>query len=315
MPRSGSQRSIAFSEESDAGDLRQVGQRLAPVLVAQRERPRERQVPLDELVTRRAISVEMPALEAAVDDAHGAGVPAFPRDDTGPVTALTVGGAAGQMSEIDGRLARSRAFSRSPASGRALGCGSWSAEPRATSARASSEALGRDEQGGGDRRRRAAAARLAAGADAWVAPTSRATISRLFEGADAVIHLAWLIQPSRDAAELERVNVTGSRRVFEAAAESGAKALVHASSVGAYSPGPKDRAVDESWPRDGRAELVLLAPQGGGGARRWTSSRPRRPTAHRAAAPRADLQARGGAGDPAPVRRAAAARPARCVPG
>jgi nucleoside-diphosphate-sugar epimerase len=70
-------------------------------------------------------------------------------------------------------------------------------------------------------------------------------------GADAVIHLAWLIQPSRDGAELERVNVDGSRRVFEAAAESGVGALVHASSIGVYSPGPKDRAVDESWPRDG----------------------------------------------------------------
>src|SRR4051794_13843469 len=72
-----------------------------------------------------------------------------------------------------------------------------------------------------------------------------------FAGADAVVHLAWLIQPSRDAAELERVNVEGSRRVFAAAAAAGAKALVHASSIGAYSPGPKDRRVDESWPTDG----------------------------------------------------------------
>jgi UDP-glucose 4-epimerase len=71
-----------------------------------------------------------------------------------------------------------------------------------------------------------------------------------FAGADAVIHLAWLIQPSRDARELERVNVLGSRRVFEAAASAGA-ALVHASSIGVYSPGPKDRRVDESWPREG----------------------------------------------------------------
>jgi UDP-glucose 4-epimerase len=63
-----------------------------------------------------------------------------------------------------------------------------------------------------------------------------------------VIHLAWLIQPSRDEAVLHAVNVDGSRRVFEAAAAAGVGALVHASSVGAYSPGPKDRAVDESWP-------------------------------------------------------------------
>ncbi|HEX2411388.1 MAG TPA: NAD-dependent epimerase/dehydratase family protein [Solirubrobacteraceae bacterium] len=72
-----------------------------------------------------------------------------------------------------------------------------------------------------------------------------------FAGADAVVHLAWLIQPSRDPAALKAVNVDGSRRVFEAAARAGAGRLVHASSVGVYSEGPKDRAVDESWPRDG----------------------------------------------------------------
>jgi UDP-glucose 4-epimerase len=75
----------------------------------------------------------------------------------------------------------------------------------------------------------------------------------LFADADVVIHLAWLIQPSRDGAALERVNVHASRRVFEAAAEAGVARLVHASSVGVYSPGPKDRAVDESWPREGVA--------------------------------------------------------------
>jgi nucleoside-diphosphate-sugar epimerase len=72
-----------------------------------------------------------------------------------------------------------------------------------------------------------------------------------FTGADVVIHLAWLIQPSRDEAQLERVNVGGSRRVFEACAAAGVPRVVHASSVGVYSPGPKDRPVDESWPREG----------------------------------------------------------------
>ena len=72
-----------------------------------------------------------------------------------------------------------------------------------------------------------------------------------FRGADAVVHLAWLIQPSRDERALEAVNVHGSRRVFEAAARAGARALVHASSVGAYSAGPDDRAVDERWPTGG----------------------------------------------------------------
>ena len=73
----------------------------------------------------------------------------------------------------------------------------------------------------------------------------------LFRGAHAVVHLAWLIQPSRDQAALWLVNVEGSSRVFASAAEAGVRALVYASSVGAYSPGPKDRMVDESWPVGG----------------------------------------------------------------
>jgi nucleoside-diphosphate-sugar epimerase len=86
----------------------------------------------------------------------------------------------------------------------------------------------------------------------WVSTdVARDDLRPLLAGADAVIHLAWLIQPSRDGAELERVNVGGSRRVFEAAAAEGVGALVHASSVGVYSEGPKDRAVDETWRRDG----------------------------------------------------------------
>jgi UDP-glucose 4-epimerase len=86
----------------------------------------------------------------------------------------------------------------------------------------------------------------------WVTvDVERDDLRGVFEGADAVVHLAWLIQPSRDADELERVNVRGSRRVFEAAAGAGVRALVHASSIGVYSAGPKDRAVDESWPREG----------------------------------------------------------------
>src|SRR3954453_15348962 len=73
----------------------------------------------------------------------------------------------------------------------------------------------------------------------------------LFAGADAVVHLAWAIPPSRDEAVTEAINVEGSRRVFEAVARAGGGALVYASSVGAYSPGPKERQVDESWPVDG----------------------------------------------------------------
>ena len=73
----------------------------------------------------------------------------------------------------------------------------------------------------------------------------------VLEGADALVHLAWLIQPMRDERTTHATNVIGSQRVFEAAARAGVPAIVYASSVGAYSPGPKDRAVDESWPTDG----------------------------------------------------------------
>jgi len=73
----------------------------------------------------------------------------------------------------------------------------------------------------------------------------------LFRGADAVVHLAWLIQPSRDLERLRHVNVDGSKRLFAAVAEADVPALVYASSVGAYSAGPKHRRVDESWPTDG----------------------------------------------------------------
>jgi ferritin-like metal-binding protein YciE/nucleoside-diphosphate-sugar epimerase len=86
----------------------------------------------------------------------------------------------------------------------------------------------------------------------WVeANVLNADLAAIFEGADAVIHLAWAIQPSRDDVTLERINVEGSRRVFEAVAAAGVPKLVHASSVGAYSRGPKDREVDESWPTEG----------------------------------------------------------------
>jgi nucleoside-diphosphate-sugar epimerase len=86
----------------------------------------------------------------------------------------------------------------------------------------------------------------------WAAADiTRDDLEPLFSGADAVVHLAWLIQPSRRLDVVRAVNVDGSARVFSAAGRTGVGALVYASSVGAYSPGPKDRLVDESWPTGG----------------------------------------------------------------
>src|ERR671913_2046505 len=72
-----------------------------------------------------------------------------------------------------------------------------------------------------------------------------------FRGADAVVLLAWIIQPSRDLTKQWMVNVEGSTRVARAVKEAGVSSLLYASSVGAYSPGPKDRRVGESWPTGG----------------------------------------------------------------
>ena len=73
----------------------------------------------------------------------------------------------------------------------------------------------------------------------------------LFRGADAVVHLAWMIQPSHDLSALWRTNVEGSTRLFRAVGDASVPALVYASSVGAYSAGPKDQAVREDWPTNG----------------------------------------------------------------
>jgi UDP-glucose 4-epimerase len=60
----------------------------------------------------------------------------------------------------------------------------------------------------------------------------RRKVARLVEEADVVIHLAFMIMGSARASR--RVNLDGSRNVFEAAATAGVKRLVYASSVAAY---------------------------------------------------------------------------------
>jgi UDP-glucose 4-epimerase len=89
------------------------------------------------------------------------------------------------------------------------------------------------------------------GATFVAADVTTSDLGPIVRGADAVVHLAWLIQPGRDEAITRRVNVDGSRRVFEAVVAERVGSLIYASSVGAYSPGPKDRPVDESWPTNG----------------------------------------------------------------
>ncbi|CAB4939787.1 unannotated protein [freshwater metagenome] len=88
----------------------------------------------------------------------------------------------------------------------------------------------------------------------WVAGDVRShDLTSLFRGADAVVHLAWRIQPSRDRELTRETDVGGSGRVFDAVAAAGVPFLVHASSLAAYGPrtGGPDERVDESWPTTG----------------------------------------------------------------
>jgi UDP-glucose 4-epimerase len=66
----------------------------------------------------------------------------------------------------------------------------------------------------------------------------RGALAALFDGADVAVHLAFAIFGSRE--ETRRVNLQGTRNVFEAAINAGVKRLVYASSVAAYGFHPEN---------------------------------------------------------------------------
>jgi UDP-glucose 4-epimerase len=82
-------------------------------------------------------------------------------------------------------------------------------------------------------------------------PSSEAALAEFVAGADAVVHLAWALQPGRQPDDLRRVNVDGTRRVVRAAATAGVGHVVHTSSIGAYAPGAVGQRVTEDWPTTG----------------------------------------------------------------
>jgi nucleoside-diphosphate-sugar epimerase len=79
----------------------------------------------------------------------------------------------------------------------------------------------------------------------------RASVERLVEGADVVVHLAFIIIAGSD--ESETINLEGSRNVFQAAVSAGAKRLVYASSVAAYGFPQVEGLITEDQPADGNA--------------------------------------------------------------
>lgn len=79
-------------------------------------------------------------------------------------------------------------------------------------------------------------------------------LTAVFQGADAVVHLAWALQPTHDIPAQRRTNVTGTANVLEAVARAGVGQVVVSSSVGAYrgvDVDGKRTPVDESRPATG----------------------------------------------------------------
>jgi UDP-glucose 4-epimerase len=79
----------------------------------------------------------------------------------------------------------------------------------------------------------------------------RASVERLVEDADVVVHLAFIVVKASN--ETRHINVEGSRNVFEAAVAAGAQRLVYASSVAAYGFADVDGPLTEELPAVGHA--------------------------------------------------------------
>ncbi|ONI80571.1 nucleoside-diphosphate sugar epimerase [Saccharothrix sp. ALI-22-I] len=98
------------------------------------------------------------------------------------------------------------------------------------------------------------ARRIPPGSPGWVscdisATAAEVVLSRAFAGADAVVHLAWAVQPTPGEPDMRRTNITGTSHVLRAARRAGVPHVVVASSVAAYTPA--SAPVDEGWPCGG----------------------------------------------------------------
>ena len=76
-------------------------------------------------------------------------------------------------------------------------------------------------------------------------------LSRVVDGAAAVVQLGWMFQPTHRPSVTWETNVVGMARLLDAVQEAGVPAVVAASSVAAYSARRDLDPVDESWPTHG----------------------------------------------------------------
>jgi nucleoside-diphosphate-sugar epimerase len=77
----------------------------------------------------------------------------------------------------------------------------------------------------------------------------RAALEQAFAGADVVVHLAFHLTGRTDRATIRAINVEGTMNAFAAAAATGARRFVYASSVAAYGFGSDNPiGMTEDWP-------------------------------------------------------------------
>jgi nucleoside-diphosphate-sugar epimerase len=86
----------------------------------------------------------------------------------------------------------------------------------------------------------------------------RGSLAALFDGVDVVVHLAFAIFGGRE--ETHRINLEGSRNVFEVALAAGVERIVYASSVAAYGFHPENpQPLTEEVPARGSESFYYSA--------------------------------------------------------
>ena len=82
-------------------------------------------------------------------------------------------------------------------------------------------------------------------------------LSQVVGHADILVHLAFRLDPRHDLAAMREINVDGTKRVLEAAAEAGVRRIVYVSSVAAYGAhADNDLPLTEDHPLRGTPEFA-----------------------------------------------------------
>ncbi len=85
-------------------------------------------------------------------------------------------------------------------------------------------------------------------------------VEDLLRGADALVHLAFVVTPHLPREVFEAINIEGSKNVFRAAAAVGIRRIVYCSSIAAYGAVPgHPRPIVEDTPRVFQAEFPYAA--------------------------------------------------------